>query len=467
MSQKIPIPGKEILFQKYFEELKDLPELANIYNTSPTTIKKWINYYGGITRTKPQKKLCSNVVLLKQLIEKENKFYYEAGQIFGVSSSLINTWCKKYNIQTNNDPHKKIEIPSYEELYELYIEKGLSCLDLSKRYNVSNVTVKKWLKEKGIILRTHSQSIKSVVDKISETKIEKYGYVYFPPDLPFNNTSKGELELKDFLNENGFNFEKNKQILNGLELDLYDEDEKFAIEYNGEYYHTEGPPNFRDKNYHKRKYDQCNELGIRIIFINENEWKNRNKQVKNFLLGSLGVSNRCVYARQCNVKRLDIPNIQFLEDNHIQGAPKNIIVMYGLFYNDQMVGAITYSNHHRQRDKLVLSRLCFLYNWKIIGGASKLFKNSVKQEKFDSIITWSDNRLTLGNVYHKMGFIVDEKLNVDYCYINRQQIKSKQSMQKTKIGCPKNTKEHIFLKEKQWYRMWDCGKIRWIWNKPE
>src|SRR5690606_9740990 len=102
--------------------------------------------------------------------------------------------------------------------------------------------------------------------------------------------------------------------------------------------------------------------------------------------------------------------------------------------------------HHRNNKDLVLNRLAFKNNIQIIGGASKLIKNSQKILKED-IITWSDNRWSNGNVYESAGFELEEILGIDYSYTRGNEKngrRSKQSMQKKRISCPDNITEHEY-----------------------
>ena len=57
--------------------------------------------------------------------------------------------------------------------------------------------------------------------------------------------SAGELELKNWLIEQGFNVKKTNDTL--YEIDIYLPDYKLGIEYNGEYWHSS---TFKNKNYH-------------------------------------------------------------------------------------------------------------------------------------------------------------------------------------------------------------------------
>lgn len=408
-------------------------------------------------------KSCPNPEEYRRLVEVEKWNYKKLSDHFSVSSRALRNWNADLNIEPAN-LSKKITIPPKEELENLYKVGGLSFNDIAKIYNTSNVTASGWFDKYQIPKRSHSQSIVLVSPKIADIKMEKYGYKHFPEDMSYHQ-SKAELLVRDYLNSFGFNFTSDRTILTGnRSLDMYDKNISVAIEYNGENWHTEY---HKDKTrlYHYSKYKECAGKGIRLITINHSsEWQKRNPQVKDFLLSSLGIFKNRIYARDCLVKKLDNPNRQFLEDFHIQGSPKKIISMYGLFYNDLLVGAVSYSIHHRNNKQITLSRLCFREGYQIIGGASKLVKNSIKSEGYSEVITWSDNRFTNGDLYKKLGFTNTVSYGPDYVYVDikNSKILSKQSQQKKKTNCPPEITEVEWAKSQGLWRMWDCGKKKWV-----
>jgi len=50
-------------------------------------------------------------------------------------------------------------------------------------------------------------------------------------------------------------------------------------------------------------------------------------------------------------------------------------------------------------------RFCNKLNYSVVGGASKLFKHFIKNNKPKNIISYSDNRYFDGSLYEKLGFI--------------------------------------------------------------
>lgn len=251
------------------------------------------------------------------------------------------------------------------------------------------------------------------------------------------------------------------------EIDIFIPTLNVGIEFNGLYWHS--GDNF-DKKTHYNKMIESNKEGIRLITIFEDEWTCRQKQVKGFLKSILQKNEHILNGRDCTIKQIDkaTANI-FYENNHIQGKVSSVDLAMGLFSKDLLVGVISFGKHHRGMDCIVLNRLCFLENYSIRGGSSKLLKKSINwlktNTKYDTMISWSDNRWSEGNVYKTLGFTLEDELPPDYSYTTGNAKRfSKQSCQKKhllKKGATGNTESEM-AESIGYKKIWDCGKKRWI-----
>ena len=314
----------------------------------------------------------------------------------------------------------------------------------------------------------HVLQILEVQEKARQTNIERYGSPY--PNNIFGKTQK---EIQKWLNSFGFNFQSDHTVLNGKELDLYDENLKFAIEYCGLHWHHENSPQPRNKNYHESKYKKCKEQKIQLITVFEDEWLDKEEIVKSIILSKLGVFDKRIYARKCVAKEISKKEFTtFCDQYHVQGGNSLAKVCFGLFYENELIGVMDLGNHHRKqiKDEMVLTRLCFKAGYQIIGGASKLFSYCIdwcKKNGINKILSWSDNRWSNGSIYKNLNFQLEEELNADYAYIkidNPKERISKQSQMKNKTNCPKDKTEKEWALENGLSRIWDCGKVRWIFN---
>ena len=105
----------------------------------------------------------------------------------------------------------------------------------------------------------------------------------------------------------------------------------------------------------------------------------------------MGINDRRLFARKCKVKEIDKEvGRDFFEKYHIQGKNKLGFIFFGLFFQEELVGAISLGRHNRQIQDIVLDRLCFADGIQVIGGSSKLFKKCIdwaKTNNYKKIIT--------------------------------------------------------------------------------
>lgn len=280
-----------------------------------------------------------------------------------------------------------------------------------------------------------------------------------------NNKSKAEIEIAEFLNlYNIKTVNNNKSIINPLELDIFIPDKKLAIEYDGIYWHSE--INGKDRNYHLTKTNLCNEKGIQLIHIFEDEWINKKEICKSVLLSKLGKFENRIYARKCIIKEINTKDKnEFLENNHLQGKDKSSIKL-GLFYNNELVSVMTFGRRKiTGKSSFELIRFCSKLNTQVIGGANKLFKyfiNNYWDEK--EITTYADKRWSNGKLYEKLGFSLHHESSSNYWYIENGNRIHRVSFQKHKL---KNKLEEFNYNLTEWEnmqmngydRIWDCGNF--------
>ena len=93
--------------------------------------------------------------------------------------------------------------------------------------------------------------------------------------------SAPELEIKDFIEDlTGKKFTKSK-VLDGKEIDLYCEELKLGIEYNGSPYHATENGLYRnvDKYYHRDKFLLAKSIGINLITIFDRDYEENRDNV--------------------------------------------------------------------------------------------------------------------------------------------------------------------------------------------
>jgi NUMOD3 motif len=270
-----------------------------------------------------------------------------------------------------------------------------------------------------------------------------------------------------------------KTILRPKELDIYIPEKKIAIEYCGLNSHGEHPLDKRFSNqgklsdYHIGKFTKCAENGISLITIFSNEWMESPEIIKSILANKLGVIELTIPARKCKIKEINskIANT-FLNQNHLQGSGKSH-ERFGLFYNDELVSVMTFMNGDSTTNNKnwQINRFASKLNYKIIGGASKLFKAFITKINPIHVDSYADRRYGSGTVYEKLGFILSNADNVtpSYWYIKGNKIYHRQSFQKkmlVKQGADPNKTEWEIMQERGYDRIWDCGHAKWKWTNP-
>lgn len=260
----------------------------------------------------------------------------------------------------------------------------------------------------------------------------------------------------------------NRSKIYPLELDIYIPDLNIAVEYCGLYWHSE--LNGKDSKYHLHKLQKCQEQGIKLITIFEDEWINHSHLVKSRLKNLLGKTTNKISARSCTVVTLDSHSAnQFCKNNHIQGSGRTNHAQ-GLVYQQQLVAVMTFSKPSvakgAAKHDFELNRFCCSIDTVVIGAASRLFAALIKELDPNSVISYSDLRWNSGKVYEILGFDLDGQISPNYWYINFAQCKRIH-----RYALRKNTSDDKNLTEWQnrqlqgYDRIWDCGNLRYIWTK--
>ena len=363
---------------------------------------------------------------------------------------------------TTNQSRYSVDTPFESKLIR---SKGIATLQTN--YNVVNPSLSKeiCLKREATCLTKYQVanpfSHATFKLKAANTKMKRYGTL-----SPNQHLGKTQKEIEEWLNSFGYNFKSNVSLLeNGKEIDMYDDTLKLGIEYCGLHWHHENSPQPRPSGYHSDKYHVCLAKGVRLITIFEDEWLNRQDQVKNFIKSVIRKNSRNLYARKCTVQSINKAiGSEFIQKYHIQGANSLGKYFAGLYYKEELVGVMSFGKHHRNTAITTLDRLCFKDDVSVAGGASRLFKLLIREYNIKEIISWSDNRWSQGAVYEALGFKLAAILPPDYSYasVHKQGVRySKQSQKKSNVKCPDGLTELQWANERGLSRIWDCGKRRW------
>lgn len=246
-------------------------------------------------------------------------------------------------------------------------------------------------------------------------------------------SSKGELEIKEYIESLGFSTDKYVigKDHNRFELDIYVKEKNLAVEYNGCYYHASNGINHRGKNYHFNKNVVAYKEGIELIQVWEDQWKNQKEIIKDIIAARLGIiRGEKIYARKCEIRDVSTADYrEFCNKYHVQGY-RSASIKLGLYYKNELVQiasfnkARQYSYNSIDKYEYEWVRGCISSNNKVVGGTSKLLKHFIDTYKPNNILCFSDWNLFSGKGYEEAGFQLEGYTGPDKFYItinNRMQ----------------------------------------------
>jgi very-short-patch-repair endonuclease len=290
---------------------------------------------------------------------------------------------------------------------------------------------------------------------------------------PIGSTHISGLEknLYSFINNNYNNeiIQSCRNIINPYEIDIYLPKLKIAFEFNGLFWHNE---NNIHKKYHLNKTELCEQQGIQLIHIYEDDWIYKQDIVKSMILNKLDKTKNKIFARKCEIKEITDNKLirSFLDENHIQGFVGSKIKI-GLFYNNELISLMTFGNKRiSMGEKLTnngeyeLLRFCNKLNTNVVGGASKLFKYFIKTYKPTEITTYADRSFSQGKLYETLEFDFVSKTEPNYYYIVNGFRKYRFNYRKDiliKEGFDPNKTEHQIMLERKIYRIYDSGNLKY------
>lgn len=285
--------------------------------------------------------------------------------------------------------------------------------------------------------------------------------------------SRGENELYEYIcsligEENVEH--SNREILNGYEIDIYIPKLRIGIEYNGLKWHSD---KFRDRNYHLMKTKLANEKGVKLIQLFEDEYLSHKEIVLSKIRRLIYADNDIpsVMARKCVVDFItkDVAK-DFLDKNHIQGYGGCSIAI-GCFNNEVLIGVMTFEQYS---EEWILNRFATDNTLKCQGVGGKLFSFFVKKYSPTIVKSFADLRWTINrndNLYTKLGFEIDEILKPDYKYVSVShpierihKFNFRKKLLSKRYGVDEKKTENELTNELGYYKIWDCGLIRYKWT---
>jgi len=152
--------NRDNLNNLYWKKNLTLKEIAKKLNNNYSQIGRLMDKFNIKRRStseaklkgkyKPTKEELCDIYYDKKLNSKEIASKFKVGQ------TTILRWMEEFNIKKRNSSEAKLKgkyKPTKEELYDLYWKKGLSTVELEKKYKVHNKTIAGWMRDYNIKIR--------------------------------------------------------------------------------------------------------------------------------------------------------------------------------------------------------------------------------------------------------------------------------------------------------------------------
>ena len=290
------------------------------------------------------------------------------------------------------------------------------------------------------------------------------------PILVSDGTSDIENDIYLYIKSiySGKIIQNDRSILNGKEIDIYLPEMNLAIEFNGLYWHSEL---YKDKMYHQEKTILCENKGIQLIHIWEDDWLDKKDIVKDIIQSKLGMNDK-IPARKCTIKEVSSKESkEFLEKYHIQGNV-NASIRIGLYYDDSLVEIATFGklrnilHSNGQENQYELYRLCSKSGYTVVGGVSKLLTHFIRKYQPKQIVSYANLDISNGNVYNS--FFKKISITSPGYYWSKDGYKYHRSNFTKHIlvknGYDKNKTEEEIMHELGYYKVYDSGNIKYVWD---
>lgn len=294
-----------------------------------------------------------------------------------------------------------------------------------------------------------------------------------------NFTSAGEDSIAAALASLGLKVERGVRGLIGghLEVDIWVPDCKFAIEFNGVYWHSEAAG--KGRQYHTTKYEGAENAGITLHQVWQDDWDRDPSIVLRTILYRLGLLGRLndvegysfpaafsefVSARSCRVTHIKKSTASvFLDSHHIQGSSVGTLYL-GLTDSNSELRAVLVAT--RDKNDWRIDRYASM--GVVRGGFSKILAYAERELGVDSWHTFANREVSSGALYENNGFTAEKVLPADYSYlvsgkrVHKFNYRIKRFRDDPTLVWEEGKSERELADMNGLVRIWDSGKIRYV-----
>lgn len=257
-----------------------------------------------------------------------------------------------------------------------------------------------------------------------------------------------------------------RTVIPPFELDIYIPELQIAIEYCGLYWHSELVG--KNNTYHLNKHVACQQKGIRLITIFEDEWNEKRPIVLSTIKHFLGKSPKGVYGRNVTIQPISWTTAKpFIDEHHLLGAGTPATTMIGAYDGTRLCGVMTFGSPANEQggDWVVEMKRYATDGNNNPGVASKMFAYAIKKYGWTRVSAFVDRRWFTGSFKAIADFKLERvtKPSVFWTDFKSRYHRRKFSSIRSPLGG--KTKAQLLYEEHKVSRIWDCGKAVMVWEK--
>lgn len=425
----------------------------------------------------------------ESMVSRIPEFKQKAVQKLKLQASAIklkrcSTFLEKYGV----DNPMKSEVFK-DKLQKTFIERygvphGLQCPEIlakvkatnQMRYGGDSPMASSIVREKQkAVIRAkygvdYASQIPGVTDKIRTTCLARYGVEYAcmrdEARHGFTHCSKVNLAFAELLSSAGIDYSVERK-LGSKWYDICIDTTVVEIDptsTHNSYMSLWSDRKPTSQEYHLMKSQIAQENGYRCIHVFD--WDKWDKII------DMLKPKQTIYARNCTIKEVDEPTTMIFENQyHLQGSVRRQVRRYGLYYQGELVQLMTFgAPRYNKAYQWELLRLCTHSDFRVVGGASKLFKHFVTECSPSSIISYCDKAKFTGDVYIAIGMKLDHvsapakhwSRSTDHITDNLLRQRGYDQLFGTNYG--KGTSNEQLMLDNGWLPVYDCGQSVYVWT---
>lgn len=488
---------KEEFEKIYIVEGKSRKEAAEIFGVKPYVISNYALKYN--LRKESQENALQRILTNYSKVEIQNLYkelsYAELAQRLGITQDVLAKVLKEYKLGKRSLVSNLKEDYPREVLEDLYIKQNLPFSEVVKTLNTKGQNVRKLIRQYGLTKdrnlvqkninktwqekygTTNLNLVPEIVEKREQTCLKKYGAKCYlisqQCQSEFRNNSKPNREFANLLKARGIVFEREFSIANNS-FDFKIGNILLEINPYGTHNSTWGLFGKPGKNpkYHFEKSQLARENGYRCIHVWD--WDDREK-----ILMMLQ-ERKPLYARKLNLQEISQTEAnRFLKQFHMQGSSKGQTICLGLYRGDELIEVMTFGKPRFNKNyEWELIRLCTRPGWFVVGGAERLFKTFLIQNKPNSVVSYCDWSKFSGEVYTRIGFTLKSPGVPSRHWYNTKsgahvtdnglRMKGFDKLFGKEYGTyGKGTSNEDLMRQYGFVEIWDAGQAVYVWKVDE